>query len=100
MASQLFLVEKESTTKTKRPLGMAERKIALEEAQHLIRGRSQSTIVYESTIRVEQAPKKFARPAYQLRGNIGGTLGEHWGNIGGTMFPQKLWACSFIIVTT
>ena len=33
-------------------------------------------------------------------GNIGGTLGEHWGNIGETMFPPKLWACSFIIVTT
>ena len=32
--------------------------------------------------------------------SYGGTLGEHWGNIGGTMFPQKLWACSFIIVTT
>ena len=34
MASQLFLVEKKSTIKTKRPLGMAERKITLEEAQN------------------------------------------------------------------
>ena len=41
MASQLFLVEKGSTTKTKRPLGMAKRKIKFEEAQNksiLIRG--------------------------------------------------------------